>query len=446
MPSGGVTCARIATAGTIMATTGTISPSRSASSRPTAAIPASWRHCSRTSASPRSIRTNFVTQSPSGRSDDMAHNPISDPDDWRRRLERGHGKVNGKAHKPRFELIPLVEIEPDEAPEFRIERLLPHCGLAAIYGPPSCGKTFLAIHMGLCLAGGLSFFGCATGRCAVVYIAAEAGKGIKKRIAIARDHLGIRAAPFYLITAAPNLGYRTPHDCNALIESITAANIAMPVGVVIIDTVARVTAGTDENKAGEFGVFIGNADAIARAFGALVVGVHHSGKDESRGMRGSNVFNGATDCEWSLHKEDGMHVATLHKMRDGEDDIEFSFRLERRELSNGQTTCVVVEQSDVASASPPKPKRPSLKGAALIAWHALIEALDEVGTVPPAASNHVPGNTRTVTVEQWRDYAKRRGISASDEPRALNAAFQRALEKLIENKMVGIWNRDVWRV
>lgn len=363
----------------------------------------------------------------------------------------GKTKSNGEAtadrKKPRFELIPLSQIKPDDAAEFRIDRLLPRVGLACIYGPPGCGKSFLAIYMGLSIAAKRLFFGCKTKQCGVVYIAAEAGTGIKKRIAAARDHLNISDdVPFYLITGAPNLGFRSPQDCRALVQSIVAANIPKEhgVGVVIIDTVARVTPGTDENKASEFGAFINNADSIGRYFGALVVGVHHSGKDESRGMRGSNVFNGATDCEWAVKKQDGMHSATVGKMRDGEDGIEFSFRLEVRDLGNGRTTCIVSEQSDVAPAQT-KSKRPKLTGAALTAWRALNEALGELGEVPPEA-NHVPSGVKTVTIKQWRDYAKRRGISTSDEPRAMNAAFQRAVESLSKYNMIGIWDNRVWVV
>lgn len=86
-----------------------------------------------------------------------------------------------------------------------------------------------------------------------------------------------------------------------------------------------------------------------------------------------------------------------------------------------------------------------LRGAALTALRALIEALGEVGAVPPA-SNHVPQNVKVVTVGQWRDYAYRMGISASDEPRARQTAFKRATEHLISERQVGFWSDHVWAV
>ena len=62
-------------------------------------------------------------------------------------------------------------------------------------------------------------------------------------------------------------------------------------------------------------------------------------------------------------------------------------------------------------------------------------AIDECGEVPPA-SNHIPPGVKAVTVKQWRDYAYRQGVSASDEPRARQAAFQRAHESLVAGRQV----------
>ena len=82
------------------------------------------------------------------------------------------------------------------------------------------------------------------------------------------------------------------------------------------------------------------------------------------------------------------------------------------------------------------------KGAQ-IALRALAEAIDEVGNLMPA-SNHIPARTKTVTFEQWRNYSYRRGISASNEPRAKQQAFKRASEYLIGEENVGAWDNQVW--
>ncbi|MDX0194304.1 AAA family ATPase [Sinorhizobium meliloti] len=342
-----------------------------------------------------------------------------------------------------FKLIRLSELgEHEPEPETRIKRLMPRTGLACIYGSPGCGKTFFAIRMGLCVAAALPFFGCETEKSGVVYVAAEAGNGIGKRVIAARDDMGIFDAPFYLITEAPNLGYVTPNDCNQLILDIQAERIAN-VGMIILDTVARVTPGTDENSVQQLGVFISNAERIARHFNAVVVGVHHTGKDDARGMRGSSALNGATDCEWHVKKEDGLHSARLTKMRDGEDGLSMTFSLDVVNVAE-TTTCVVVEVSEPeVRKTPPKVWQPS--GATAVAYEALLEVINERGTVPPE-NNHIPSRTRTVSMDAWKAHAALRGLSNSNEPRALNIAFQRATQKLLQNKKIGTWNNHVWPV
>lgn len=87
---------------------------------------------------------------------------------------------------------------------------------------------------------------------------------------------------------------------------------------------------------------------------------------------------------------------------------------------------------------------PDVRKGAKIALAALHEAIGECGEVPPA-SNHIPPNVKTVSVDQWRTYAKMSGICTSDDRRARNQAFQRATEVLIAAKIVAVWNNCAWQ-
>jgi hypothetical protein len=89
-----------------------------------------------------------------------------------------------------------------------------------------------------------------------------------------------------------------------------------------------------------------------------------------------------------------------------------------------------------------KPASTRVPKAAQIALRALGEAVEECGEVPPA-SNHIPAKVRTVNLDQWRQYAYRRGISAGEE-RAKQQAFKRASDQLIASQHVGYWDGQVW--
>jgi hypothetical protein len=63
----------------------------------------------------------------------------------------------------------------------------------------------------------------------------------------------------------------------------------------------------------------------------------------------------------------------------------------------------------------------------------------------PACLGHIPENVRVTTIERWRDYAYRLGIS-DGEARAQQQAFRRAKDGLLAKQLLGVWNDHVWAV
>ncbi len=347
----------------------------------------------------------------------------------------------------RFQVTPLTKIVLDGAPEFIIPGLLPATGLTTLYGPPGSGKSFLGLHMSLCMAGGLPFFGLPVQQCGVAYIAAEAGAGFKKRVIAARQALGIdRGAPFWLVPVAPDFSGKSK-DFEALASEFR--HLSVTAKTIVIDTTSRTMGGADENKVADMSAWLSNVDKLLHMIGlnGVTLAIHHTGKDITKGMRGSSSLHGATDAEILVTKEEGgLHVATVQKMRDAEDDLTFSFRLERAvATSNGTTaeTCVVVPVTMPSKASPKTQQANAPTGQAALALRFLHEALHDVGQVPPA-SNHIPNNTRTVTLDQWREYCRRRGLAENDDPETFRKAFRRAKDSLLERRLVSIWTNQVW--
>ena len=75
-----------------------------------------------------------------------------------------------------------------------------------------------------------------------------------------------------------------------------AAAKGLPMRWVIIDTLARAMAGMEENSAKDMGAAIAGMETISSALDCAVTVIHHSGKDTSRGERGSNSLRGAAEA------------------------------------------------------------------------------------------------------------------------------------------------------
>src|SRR6516225_11927406 len=80
--------------------------------------------------------------------------------------------------------------------------------------------------------------------------------------------------------------------------------LASPPRLLILDTLARCFGAGDENSTGDMGVFIASLDRLRADFPQLtILIVHHSGKDDTKGARGSTALKGAADAVMHLTKK-----------------------------------------------------------------------------------------------------------------------------------------------
>jgi hypothetical protein len=231
---------------------------------------------------------------------------------------------------PRFKLEPFAEIEWTGAGEWLLQGLLPLQGLAVVYGASGSHKSFIAADLALRIVRGLEWAGRAVKQGAAVYVAAEGSAGFRKRIEAFRRKKGMRGAqPFYLVSAAPNLGGES-NDLEALIASIEATALAAPLRLIVVDTLAQTLHGAEENGRGMMAL-ISNANALASRFDCLVLVVHHSGKNDDNGARGHSSLPGAADAIWLVKKgEAGLSsTITIEKNKDDAGGLTFSAALSR---------------------------------------------------------------------------------------------------------------------
>jgi KaiC/GvpD/RAD55 family RecA-like ATPase len=265
-----------------------------------------------------------------------------------------------RAERGRFGPIPIYDLSLQPPGEWLIKGVVPDAELVVLFGASGSGKTFVALDMAFAVAQGLPWRGHRTKKGRVVIIAAEGAGGLTKRVrAYAKHHdIDLRDVAIDVITAAPNFLHE--EDIAEVLAEIKALG---EVALVVVDTLAQVTPGANENGAEDMGRALANLRLIREMAGATVMAVHHAGKDASKGSRGWSGIKAAADAQIEvIRHEDGQREIHLEKMKDGEDGLRFGFRLEIVELgvdADGDllTSCVAVEADLPVAKAEDKPSR-----------------------------------------------------------------------------------------
>jgi putative DNA primase/helicase len=149
-------------------------------------------------------------------------------------------------------------------------------------------------------------------------------------------------------------------------------------GLIILDTLARAAPGGDENSSSYMGSVIAAAKALQNLVGGLVLLVHHTGKDETKGMRGHSSLYAAADSVIEVSKTVKGRTWSVAKSKDDETGAVYPFKLEVVTTGvddEGQkiTSCVVAPDDDKKKPVP-RAKQPA-GGNQRIANDTLDEAL-----------------------------------------------------------------------
>lgn len=224
-----------------------------------------------------------------------------------------------------------------------IKGALPAAGLGVIYGDSGAGKTFYVLDQVAAVCRGVDWRGIKTKKGRAVYICAEGAAGFQRRLAAYAQFHGVDLDDLDMgvITDVPS--FMDKADIKALGLQLKKYG---KIDLLVVDTYARVMVGGNENDAKDAGLVIAHCELLHRLTGAMVLLVHHSGKDASRGARGSGALRAAADLEVEVIALRGQRVATVTKMKDGEDGKEYAFRLHEVVLGQDEdgddiTSCVV---------------------------------------------------------------------------------------------------------
>ncbi len=343
-------------------------------------------------------------------------------------------------------LIYFQDVKPALKSEDFIEGLLIKAAMSVTYGPSNCGKTFFMADLALHVAMGLEWRGREVERAGVIYCAMEGAHGIANRVAAFALTCGLagQEIPFAIIPVALNL--LDPNaDTSRLIDAIkeAAARMAIPVGLVVMDTLSRAMAGGNENSPEDMGALVANSDRIRQATGAHVAWIHHSGKDQAQGARGHSLLRAATDTEIEISRadNDSPSIARVTKQRELEIDGVFGFTLKRVELGLNHrgkpVTSCVVEPAEEGAAKP----RVRLTNGEAMALRILHDVMaTQPVPVPYQASQ--AGVTAATSKHAWRETFFAR--STADTQEAKKKAFNRAADGLAQKSQIGVHHDTVW--
>lgn len=230
--------------------------------------------------------------------------------------------------KKKFEFLPFNAAADAALQDTRaalIKGLLDQGAMTVLYGPSNVGKTFVAMDIAYHIAAGLPYDGRKTVKGCVIYVAAEGGKGAKRRVRALRDKYGAADVEFLLLPSSVDLR-RPDADLKPLISAIQA--LGVPVLLIVIDTLSRAMAGGDENSSVDMGYIVNHFDALRAYTSAHLLIVHHSGKNLAQGARGHSLLRAATDTEIEI----ADRTIEVTKQRDLDGSWSSGFALEVRTL------------------------------------------------------------------------------------------------------------------
>ncbi len=250
-----------------------------------------------------------------------------------------------QAPAQRYKLLTGADLA--ELPPLRwcVRGVLPAQGVAALYGPSASGKSFLALDMAAAIADGQRWFDCRVSAAPVVYAALEGEAGFRARVLAWEAHhcrklpqgLRLMLQPFKLTTG----------------EDVRDLAAVLPAGVVLfLDTLNRAAPTADENSSTDMGLILEATKRLQALTGGLVVLVHHTGKDSTKGLRGHSSLFAALDAAVEVSRDGERRTWTVAKSKDGQDGDARPFRLKVETLDTDDhgdpvTSCVVVPDTTV---------------------------------------------------------------------------------------------------
>jgi hypothetical protein len=238
----------------------------------------------------------------------------------------------------RFTVVPAEEFTGGKPLAWLVKSLLPKAQIGVIYGPSTVGKSFAALDLSAAVNRGVEWRELKTKKGRAVYVIAEGAGGFKKRISAYCKEFNVPLKQMPDIIA----------DAPDLKDAKQVAELAHAIGeaeLVVVDTLAASFVG-NENSGEDMGLVLRHCKWLHDKTGAMVLLVHHSGKDETKGARGWSGIKAALDVEIEVSQQGPVRTLSLTKLKDGDADKKWGFVLRAVALGTDEdgdevTSCVL---------------------------------------------------------------------------------------------------------
>lgn len=225
---------------------------------------------------------------------------------------------------------------------------IPSTGVGMIYGPPGSYKSYIAMDIALALATETNKQWSVPAKHNVLYLAGEGQSGfVHNRIAAWIEYWrpndndsDVATYGFRMFElGVPAIGNVEHWD--AIRDDIDASGF-IP-SLIIVDTMARLIAGMDENSAKDITLITSFLESIALRYQCFVLGIHHTGKDVAKGARGSSAFLANMDSVFQVTKLDNRISLQVKKHRDA-DSNSAPTMFQPHDIGNGKFVILKAEQ------------------------------------------------------------------------------------------------------
>ena len=214
-----------------------------------------------------------------------------------------------------------------------VKNLIPEDGMGMIFGASGTYKSFIAIDLALHVATGADWADKRTKHGPVVYVAAEGGAGISRRLDAWKRSQGLAESPDNLWIVVKPLLLSDEQDVMDLQQGLSA--LPQKPSLIIIDTLSQTFDG-DENSSKDISYYIRLINSqIRAAFNCTVIIIHHTGHSAKDRPRGSSAITANMDFILGVNLPDPSGLIarlSVEKMKDGEKLNDLFFEMSRTVL------------------------------------------------------------------------------------------------------------------